>query len=243
MERIKTIVDFRKTLLLLLGMGVLLIAIGYRHRIHKSMARLGRAVVLLPFLHGVGWTQDASPAAQDQAPKATGPLHVEIIHPKLGFNVVPRSVRRIFAKVTNGTPNKIVWSVTRDAKLSSTSGNWVDVTAPDTGSECSVKGTDSYTVTSATQFSLTARSQENPDESATIVINVCHPAVRVHVVPFYSTLYSGQKADVQAFIWGSANRDVSWKIVSMPKGGDGSLADSENEDAVFSATVAGRYTR
>jgi hypothetical protein len=89
---------------------------------------------------------------------------------------------------------------------------------------------------------LTARSKEDPNQAASITVNVCYPEVQVHVVPFYTTLYSGQNADVQAFVWGAADRDVTWAIVSMPKGGDGLLMDSANQDTVFSATVACRYT-
>jgi len=218
---------------------MLVIGIRYRHRIHRSMAKLGRVVALVPLLHGVLWTQTPS-----QPPQGTGQIHVDILQPGDGFNVLPGSVRRVFAKVTGGTTNKVVWSVTGGATLGSApaAAEWVDVTAPANGSACTIDGVGKYTVTSATQFTLTARSQENPSEAATITVNVCHPAVQVHVVPFYATLYSGQKADLQAFVWGSTNRDVTWTIRSAPKGGDGALVDSDNEDTVFSATVAGRYT-
>jgi hypothetical protein len=97
-------------------------------------------------------------------------------------------------------------------------------------------------VSSATQVTLTAQSQENPAQKASITINVCNPAVQVQVVPFYTTVYSGQPADVQSFVWGSANRNVTWAITSQPNGGDGTLSDTANLDASFTATVAGRYT-
>jgi hypothetical protein len=191
--------------------------------------------------HGLGTSFGVSGQAVAGG-QGTGRLHVDIIQPVFGFNVLPGSVRRVFAKVVGDKTHALTWSVTGGGTISSTTGNWVDVTAPATGSSCSIHGQDPYTVTSTTQFTLTARSQESPGEAASITINVCHPAVQVHVVPFYTTLYAGQKADIQAFIWGAADRNVTWTIASMPKGGDGNLMDATNEDTVFSATVAGRYT-
>jgi uncharacterized membrane protein len=171
------------------------------------------------------------------------PISVAITQPAYGFNVLPGSVRRVFATITNGKTNAVNWSVTGGATLSAATGNWVDVTAPATGSSCSINGTDgAYAIASAKQFTLTAQSQENPNKTTSISMNVCNPAVQVHVVPFYTTLYSGQKADIQAFVWGSTNRNVTWAIASQPSGGDGVLADAANQDTVFSATVAGRYT-
>ena len=62
------------------------------------------------------------------------------------------------------------------------------------------------------------------------------------MVPFYTTLYSDQKADIQSFVWGTVNQNVTWAITSQPNGGDGVLTDAVNQDTVFSASVAGRYT-
>ena len=175
---------------------------------------------------------------------ATSPTAVAITEPAYGFSVLPGSVRRMYATVTGGSTHAVNWSVTGGATLSSTTGNWVDVTAPPTGSHCSIKGaeSDTYTVTSATQFTLTARSQENQSQADTATVNVCDPAVEVHVVPFYTTLYANQKADIQAFVWGSANPNVTWKITSKPHEGEASLDDTTNQDTVFSARVGGRYT-
>jgi hypothetical protein len=180
---------------------------------------------------------------QGTTPNAgTVPISISIVQPDYGFNVLPGSVRRIYANVTNGVTNRVNWSVTGGATLSSNTGNWVDVTAPLTGSHCTIRGTDQYTVSSETQFTLTAQSQEDTKQIASITANVCAPAVEVQVVPFYTTLYAGQSADIQAFVWGSVNRDVTWAITAQPKGGDGSLADNTNQDTAFAATVAGRYT-
>ncbi len=171
-------------------------------------------------------------------------ISLSITEPTYHFNVIPGSVRRIYATVANGTTNGVNWSVSGGASLSRTSGPWVDVTAPASGASCQINdlGGGSYSVTSAKTFTVTATSQEDATKSATITVNVCNPAVEVSVVPFYTTLYAGQKADVQAFVWGSVNRNVRWAITSQPAGGDGALVDSDKQDAVFSATVAGRYT-
>ena len=171
--------------------------------------------------------------------KSTG---ISITHPEFGFNVLPGSVRRLYATIAGGTTNAVNWSVTGGATLSSTSGHWVDVTAPSTGSHCAINGSSSYTVTSPTTFTVTAQSAENTSVTNAITISFCSPAVQVNVVPFYSTLYAGQKADIQAFVWGASNKNVTWVITAEPNGGDVVLADSGNLDAVFSATVAGRYT-
>jgi len=184
----------------------------------------------------------ASIALTVQAAKNGNPTAITITQPTFGFNILPGSVRRIFATVTNGVTNAVSWTATGGATLSSPTGNWVDVTAPSTGSSCSINGSDTYTVSSAKQITLTAISQENSKVTAAITINVCNPAVQVQVVPFYTTLYAEQKADIQAFVWGSVNRNVTWAITAQPNGGDGSLMDSANQDTVFSATVAGRYT-
>jgi hypothetical protein len=172
-----------------------------------------------------------------------GPISISVHQPSYGFNVLPGSVRRIYATVTNGVTNGVNWTVSGGAALSARTGNWVDVTAPATGSSCAINGTDEdYSISSAQRFTLTAQSQESPSQTASISINVCNPAVQLSVVPFYTTLYSGQKADIQALVWGSVNRNVTWAITAQPSGGDGALADAVNQDTAFSATVAGRYT-
>ena len=72
--------------------------------------------------------------------------------------------------------------------------------------------------------------------------NVCNPKVQLDVVPFYRTLYANQPADVQSTVKGSTDLNVHWAITNSPRGGDGTLTDSTLRDAVFSATVTGRYT-
>jgi hypothetical protein len=218
-------------------------------RAQKGKSRMNRRLLLsfgLGLSIGVSLSAcgrgQSAPAAGIGSETSSSAISIAITQPTYGFNVLPGSVRRIFATVMNGTTNEVHWSVTGGGTLSSTSGNWVDVIAPTTGSKCSIHGENNYTVTSARQFTLTAQSQENPSQTASITINVCNPAVQINVVPFYTTLYSGQKADIQAFVWGSVNRNVTWAITAQPKKGDGVLADTVNEDTAFSATMAGRYT-
>ena len=190
---------------------------------------------------GVGGQTSAHPStAVSQKPG----ISIAISQPQYGYNVLPGSVRRIYATVTGGTTDAVNWTVDGGATLSSSTGHWVDVTAPASGSSCSISETGSnvYAVSSATRFTITAQSVENPAATSSIVVNVCHPAVVVNVVPFYATLYAGQKADIQSFVWGASNPNVTWSLTSQPSGGDGALSDTSNLDTVFSATVAGRYT-
>lgn len=170
-------------------------------------------------------------------------LTVSITEPAYKFNVLPGSVRRIYATVTNGVTNGVSWSVNNGATLSSAIGPYVDVTAPAMGSSCQFGGTGTdYTVTSNSTFTITATSQDDDAKSASIVVNICNPEVEVNIVPFYTTLYVGQKAYLQAFVWGAVNRNVTWAIDNQPSGGNGTISDNSDMDTVFSATVAGRYT-
>ena len=171
-------------------------------------------------------------------------ITVSITEPEYGFNVLSGSARRFYATVKGGTTGAVNWSATGGGILSAASEHWVDVTAPSNGSHCSINGSASagYSISSARQFTVTAQSVEDASARASITINVCDPAVDVEVVPFYTTVYAGQKADIQAFVWGSTNRNVTWAITGEPNGGNGELTDNNNQDTVFSATVAGRYT-
>jgi len=208
----------------------------------RSILFFGLGCFMVATLAAFGAGMDGKAASSSMALAQTRPISIAISQPKYGYNVLPGSVRRIYATVTGGTTNAVNWSVDGGAILSSTSGHWADVTAPGRGSRCSIKGSKPYAVSSASQFTITAQSVENPTATASIKVNVCNPAVQVQVVPFYTTLYAGQKADTQSFIWGASNTNVTWSLTSQPSGGDGALADTSNLDTVFSATVAGRYT-
>jgi hypothetical protein len=180
----------------------------------------------------------------DSTPPGTSkPVAITVGQPDYGFNVIPGSTRRIFARVANGTTNEVVWSVkSGSAQISSKSGSWIDVTAPATGSSCSFTGTSAqYGVSSATQFTIEAASVDDGTKSASATFNVCNPTVEVSVVPFYRTLYANQPADVQSLVLGSVNQNVHWAITSQPKGGDGKLTDSTSRDTLFTGTIPGRY--
>jgi hypothetical protein len=170
-------------------------------------------------------------------------LSIKIGQPDFGFNVIPGSTRRVFATVTNGTTNRVVWSVkSGSAQISSTSGSWIDVTASANGSSCSyTKTSGQYGVTSATQFTIEAASVDDRKKTASATFNVCKPTVDVSIVPFYRTLYANQPADVQSLVLGSVNQNVHWAITSQPRGGDGKLTDSTSRDTLFTGAVPGRY--
>ena len=170
-------------------------------------------------------------------------VSISIGHPEYGFNVLPYSQRRLFATVANGSTNKVTWAVkSGSATLASSSGSWVDVTAPYSGSTCSITGGAApYGVSSASQFTVEATSVDDPTAKADVTFNVCNPKVEVSVVPFYRALYANQPEDVQALVLGAVNQRVHWTIASQPNGGDGHLGDTTSRDVVFVATVPGRY--
>ncbi|GAC1650336.1 MAG: hypothetical protein NVS9B15_09850 [Acidobacteriaceae bacterium] len=155
-----------------------------------------------------------------------------------GFNVVPNALRRIVAQPDGSATTSYKWSVSGACTLKNISGAFVDIVAPSSGSACSVNASNIFSNATCT---LSATSLVDPTKSDSIVVNICAPSVQVTTVPFYTTLYSGQAADIQAMVWGNANRNVSWRIASQPSGGDGTLDDTGNEDTVFQATVGGRY--
>jgi hypothetical protein len=175
----------------------------------------------------------------------TGPVSITVTQPPFGFNVIPNSMRRIFATVTNGRSNEVTWRVkSGTATLASTSGLWVDVTAGATGSTCSYTPPDAsgnYAVTSNTTFTIEATATDDVTKVFDVTFNVCNPAVSVSIVPFYRTLYANQAADVQSFILGATDQTVHWAITSQPTRGDGKLSDTTLRDTIFTGTVPGRY--
>ena len=174
----------------------------------------------------------------DGLPEA--PAGISIRKPTYGFNLLPGATRRLFATVGHG---KVMWKVASGgATLSSPEGPWVDVLMPATGSKCSLSGdAGRWSVVSAMQTTVVATSAEDPSKSASVVINVCNPAVELSVVPFYRTLYANQPADMQSLILGTVDQNVHWAISEQPKGGDGAIGDADLRDTVFHASVAGRY--
>jgi hypothetical protein len=173
-----------------------------------------------------------------------GGVGISIAQPPFGFNVIPSATRRIFATVTNGSTNQVKWTVkSGSGKLSSSTGLWVDVTAPSKGSTCSYTVSNStYSVNSSTTFVIEATSSDDTSKVADVTFNVCNPTVQVSTVPAYRTLYSNQAADIQSLVVGAVDQTVHWAITLAPSGGDAQLADTTARDTVFSASVPGRYT-
>ena len=176
---------------------------------------------------------------------ASTTIGIALTEPPYGFSVLPGSERRVFATVTNGVTSSVTWSVAAgDATLSATTGPYIDVTADGAGGHCTTTGTTLQTgvVSSPSTFVVRAQSTEDPCKQATLTFNVCAPPVSIEAVPFYTTLYAHQTADIQALVWGSVDTNVKWAITAQPPGGDGALADTVHRDTVFTGSVAGRYT-
>ncbi len=182
----------------------------------------------------------AADAVADTAEAPVAPAGISIRQPTYGFNLLPGATRRLFATVGRG---KVSWKVASGgATLTRAEGPWVDVVMPDKGSTCSLSGDQGHwSVVSATQTTVMATSVDDPTKTASVVINVCNPAVELAVVPFYRTLYANQPADVQSLVLGAVDENVHWAITEQPKGGDGSLGDADLRDTVFHASAAGRY--
>jgi hypothetical protein len=184
------------------------------------------------------------------ATPASAQVAVTFNTPAYGFNVIPGSVRNYNAIITGGTGNLVNWSVIgttggASATLSASTNALPEVTVTfgATGGNCSISGKlGSYVVSSTATVTLQAQSVDDVTKTSSTTVKVCTPAVQIAVVPSYRTLYRGQKADIQSFIVGSTNMNVTWAITNQPAGGDGALDDTTNRDTVFSATVAGRYT-
>ena len=188
----------------------------------------------------------------------TGNVSITTQNPLYGWQVIPGATRRIHATVTGGSSNQVNWSYTATGGASATitpavspnlPGAYVDVTVGSTGSACTNVGSSTSPVfSSAATVVLKATSVDNSSMSTTVPINVCNPTVQVFVSPFNVRLYSGQSVNLQSWVWGSANDNVTWSV-SQPAGGNGTFTAPPSggsataaRDAVFSATVAGNYT-
>jgi hypothetical protein len=189
---------------------------------------------------------------------SSGAVSITTDNPLYGWQVIPGATRRIHARVTNGSSNQVTWSYTTAGGATATLtpapapnvlGAFVDVTVGSTGSTCTNVGTATNPVfSSASAVSLVATSVDDPTKSATVLINVCNPPVSAYVSPFNVRLYSGQTVDLQSWVWGAVNDNVTWSV-TQPSGGNGTFiappsggSATTARDAVFSATVAGNYT-
>ena len=174
--------------------------------------------------------------------------------PAYGFQVLPGDTRHVNVTIANGTTNEINWTVasttggaTATLSASTNAFPWVDVTFGSTAGNCSISpasgsGSVTYTVSSTATVTVQAQSVDNTAVTADFTFDVCSNATQVFVVPFYEVLYASQPVDLQSWVFGNANQNVTWAITAQPVGGDGALADTSNRDTVFTASVAGRYT-
>ncbi len=133
------------------------------------------------------------PSPTPPSPKPPSPgsrsLSVALSQPSSGFDLAPGSVRRIFASVTNGATNQVKWSVkSGSATLSATTGSWVDVKAPATGSPCIVSGASA--VASNATVTLEAVSTEDSTQKADLMLHVCTPVAEPSAAPSYRTLFT-----------------------------------------------------
>jgi len=181
--------------------------------------------------------------------------------PPYNIQVLPGSNRQINVNITGGSLNTVNWSV-----LSTTGGasatfttpaasNVSSITAglptvqvnigPGTGN-CSIPQAPStmgrYTVTSTATVTVQAQSVDNPTKTGAFLFNVCAKTTTVMIAPAYQQAYAGQHRTLQSWISGDTDETGTWSILAQPGGGDGALADTNNRDADFIATVTGRYT-
>jgi hypothetical protein len=182
--------------------------------------------------------------------------------PQYPFQVLAGSTRQINANITGGTLKTVNWSVlqtTGGASATFTTPNGADVSSvagalatvqvnigPASGN-CTISGN---TVTSTASVTVQAQSTDDPSKTATFLFNVCanSPATlangtsSVVVAPAYQQAYQSQPMTLQSWVVGCTDETGTWSIINQPSGGDGTLVDTTYRDAVFSASVTGRYT-
>jgi chitodextrinase len=130
----------------------------------------------------------------------------------------------------------------------------IQVNIGSTAGTCSISGSiGSYTVSSTATVTVQAQSTDNTNSTASFLFNVCSaPALTggllangtnpVIVAPAYQQAYKNQPMTLQSWVQGCVDESVTWSILNQPSGGNGSLIDTANRDAVFTGSVTGRYT-
>jgi hypothetical protein len=185
--------------------------------------------------------------------------------PAYPFQVLAGSTRQINVGLTGGTQKTVNWSVkstTGGASATFTTPNGADVSSVSgalatvqvnigpTQGNCSISGSGNYTVTSTATVSVEAQSTDDPTKTANFLFNVCanSPATlangtsSVIVAPAYQQAYQNQPMTLQSWVTGCSNESGTWSIISEPSNGNGTLSDTNYRDALFSASVTGRYT-
>lgn len=173
---------------------------------------------------------------------------ISVNPPNYGWQVMTGAERELAAYPTGaGATTKLVnWSVVSgSATLSCTSScaDLTKVTITATGGTCTVGGTvGAYTLSSTSDIVIRATSVDDPTKHDDVTFHVCATTVDVKIVPFYQQAYKSQDVTLQSYATGAIPGDVTWSITSTPSGGNGTLADTGNQDTVFhSGTVTGRY--
>ena len=185
--------------------------------------------------------------------------------PAYPFQVLAGSTRQINVNITGGTSNLVNWSVlstTGGASATFTTPNGMDVSSVGgalptvqvnigpTQGNCTISGSGTYKVNSTATVTVQAQSVDDLTKTTSFLFNVCanSPPVlangtsSVIVVPAYQQAYQSQRMTLQSWVVGCADESGTWSIVGEPSGGNGTLVDTTNRDAVFTASVTGRYT-
>jgi hypothetical protein len=169
--------------------------------------------------------------------------------------LIPGSVRSLYAKV-EGTENLAVrWTTTGGCTLESPSTNAAPerVVAPAKGASCrlgngnspsepfhaSTNETPSFN--SAVSCRVTATSAADSSKSASIVLPICAPEVRLITFPASTVLFKEQFGVIQSDLRGSVNTGVTWAITTNPGGAGKLTGGATNRHAVFSASAPGTY--
>jgi hypothetical protein len=156
-----------------------------------------------------------------------------------GFSMIPGQTKTYFIQQSNYTTIGADFTiVSGGGSLSNVHNGFVDYTAPSSGATC---GLNSTQTTSSVTVTLSANPKDRGVAAVTLPIAICNPAVTLNNVPsFRLGIYKNQPIELQSFIYGSVNKNVTWAITTNP-GSAGSLSDNANGDTVFTATAAGRY--
>ncbi len=186
--------------------------------------------------------------------------------PQYPFQVLAGSTRQINVNIVGGTANTVNWSVQtttggatatfttpKGADVSSVSGALptVQVNIGATQGNCAISGSGSaYTVNSTASVTVAAQSTDDPTKTATFLFNVCansqpilaNGTSSVIVAPAYQQAYQKQPMTLQSWVVGCSDESGTWSIVNQPSNGDGTLNDTNYRDAIFQASVTGRYT-
>lgn len=197
--------------------------------------------------------------------KASAQVTITANVPAYQFQVLAGSTRQINVGIKGGTLNTVNWSVASTtggasatfttpsgSEVSSVAGALptVQVNIGPTAGNCTISGTNTYTVSSTATVLVQAQSTDDPSKTASFRFNVCanSPAMlangtsSVIVAPAYQQAYQKQPMTLQSWVVGCSDETGTWSIISQPSGGDGTLADTTNRDTVFTGSVTGRYT-